>query len=66
MDQIENIKNLFDVKKRGIADVVAMSDKRGQKTGRYKLLFNTQSPPTELPELGSGLLHPLETYYISL
>ena len=65
MEQIENIKNLFDIKKWGIADVVAMSDKRGQKTGKYKLTFSTQSPPTELPELGSGFLHPLEPYYMN-
>ena len=42
-----------------------MSDKRGQKTGKYKLTFSTPSPPTELPELGSGFLHPLEPYYMN-
>ncbi|MEW8246070.1 MAG: hypothetical protein AB2768_08585 [Candidatus Thiodiazotropha endolucinida] len=65
MDMIENVKSLFDLKKWGITDVSAMSDKRGQKTGRYKMTFSTQTPPIELPELGTGLIHPLEPYYMN-
>lgn len=65
MDQIDNVKGLFDLRKWGITDVSAMSDKKGKKTGKYKMTFNTQSPPTELSEISTGLIHPLEPYYMN-